>query len=77
MTHDAIIALSLISQITGLVSVLALYVSSIGVPWDRQSWKGETPYEVRRRRIQILMAWIGVPCAIVAVGCQMAITLWS
>lgn len=77
MSQDVVVALSLISQVTGLISVLALYVASIGVPWNRQTWKGESNYEVRRRRLQVLMAWIGVPCAVVAVGCQMTITLYS
>jgi hypothetical protein len=77
LSQDVVVALSLISQVTGLISVLALYVASIGVPWNRQTWKGESNYEVRRRRLQVLMAWIGVPCAVVAVGCQMTITLYS
>ena len=70
-------ALNLISQATGLVSILALYVASIGVPWEKRSWGGKTPYEVKQRNRQILMAWIGVPCAVTAVGCQTAITLFG
>ena len=50
----------------------ALYVNSIGVPWDKQSWKASTPFEIARRRCQIICAWIGMPCAIIAVSCQTA-----
>ena len=75
MTRDIAVALNLVSQATGLVSVLALYVNSIGVPWDRQSWDGRTPFEQRRRRRQIVCACIAIPCALVAVGCQTTLTL--
>ena len=56
MSPGTVVALSLISQATGLVSVLALYVASIGVPWKSQTWKGSIPSEVRHRKRQILMA---------------------
>jgi len=75
MSPETVTMLSLISQGTGLISILALYVASIGVPWEKKSWKGETEYEIRRLKRQKLTAWIGVPCALIAVGCQTAITM--
>lgn len=77
MSPETVTLLNLVSQATGLASILALYVASIGVPWDQQSWKGQTDFEVRHRKRQIWMARIGVPCAIIAVGCQTAITLFD
>jgi hypothetical protein len=76
MPRDWVATLNLISQAAALISILGLYANSISVPWDLRSWKGKTPWELRRRRRQILAAWIGVPCAFIAVGCQTALTLW-
>ena len=77
MLPDTVTLLNLISQATGLISILALYVATIGVPWDKASWKGKTDYEVRRRKRQLWMAGIGVPCAFSAIGSQTVITLFG
>ena len=68
--------LSYISQATGLVAALTLFYASIAVPWQKQTWKGESPEEVRhRRRQQRLLCWAGIPCTLFAVACQTAITV--
>jgi hypothetical protein len=77
MLREWVFTLNLISQAAGLVSVLALYYAGIGVPWDKQSWKGVTEFEVQRRQRQYWSAWVGIPCTFIAVGCQTAITLWG
>ena len=77
MTKDTIILLNLVSQAAGLLSVVLLYMNSIGVPWDKQTWKGASTFEQKRYRRQLVCAWIGIPCAIMAVGCQTVITLWG
>ena len=67
--------LALISQAAGLISILTLFYASIGMPFDKISWEGQTPQEKRHRRKQNILKWIGIPCAFIAVGCQTLITL--
>jgi len=62
--------LELISVTTAFVSGMLLYYGSLGVPPEEQSYKGQTPYELAIKRRQRLMVWIGIPCAVIAFGCQ-------
>ena len=77
MTPEHQEALSYLSQATGLVAVLALYWASLGVPFEMQSWKGKTPREVRHKRRQHVLKWIGLPCVFISVGCQTVITVFG
>ena len=70
-------ALSYVSQATGLVAVLALYVGSLGFPFEKRSWKGKTPPERRHKRRQQVLRWVGLPCVFISVGCQTAITVFG
>lgn len=66
--------LSYLSHATGLIAVLALYVGSLGFPFEKQTWKGQSPPERRHRLRQRVLRWVGLPCVFITVGCQMAIT---
>lgn len=74
MTLECHQALSYVSQATGLVAVLALYVGSLGFPFEEQTWKGQSPPERSHRRRQRILRWVGLPCVFISVGCQTAIT---
>jgi hypothetical protein len=75
MSHNAIVALNVLSVATGAAAALLLYWGSLGIPWKLRSWSGETPIEKRYERTQRIMAWVGIPCVIVAAGCQLAAIL--
>ena len=77
MSPETEIALNLVSQATGLISILSLFWASLGVPHDKESWKGSTAFEIMHRKRRRVLKWIGIPCAVIAVGCQTVITLWS
>ena len=71
------VILNLISQATALGSIAALFYSSVGVPWEMQSWKGNTEPEKRWRQRQRILAWaIGFPLAAGSIGCQTFLTLF-
>ena len=44
------VLLTLVSQATGLISILTLFYASIGVPFHKISWEGQTPHEKRHRK---------------------------
>ena len=69
--------MSYIGLATGLGAVLALYWSSIGIPFEKQSWKGKTAPEVSHKRRQQVLKWIGLPCVFVSFVCQFAIVYLS
>ena len=75
METECFKVLSYISIVAGLVAVLALYYASLAVPFDMQSFKGETEPELRYKRRQKMLKWVGLPCVFVSVGCQTAITI--
>jgi hypothetical protein len=50
--------------------VLLLYLGSLGVPHTIKSWSGESEPEKWWRWRTRLLVWVGIPFAIVAVGCQ-------
>jgi hypothetical protein len=77
MTPECEQALSYVSQGTGLIGVLALYVGSLGFPFEKRSWKGKTPAEGRHKRRQQVLKWVGLPCVFISVGCQTAITVFG
>ena len=59
-------------------ALLLLYFGSLGVPNTIRSWGGESEPEKRWRRRARLLVWVtGVPCAIIAVGCQTIITIYQ
>ena len=73
MEHLAI--LSYISQAAGLISILTLFWASLDISFHEASWGGQTSREKSHRRKKRVLKRIGIPCAIIAVGCQTAITL--
>ena len=74
MTRQMI--LQLLSQATGLMSAFVLYYASFGVKWEKQTWDGTSPHELAVQRRQKILGWLGVACAVVAVGSQTILTLW-
>jgi hypothetical protein len=71
------VILNLVSQATALGSIASLFYASAGVPWEMQSWKGNTEPEKRWRQRQRILAWVvGFPLAVVSIGCQTILTLW-
>ena len=76
MTQDVATALNLISIGTAAAAALLLYAGSLGVPWKIQTWSGESKAEKRYIQIRACMAWIGIPCVIIVVVCQIAVILW-
>jgi hypothetical protein len=67
--------LELVSVCAAFTSGMLLYYGSLGIPWGMQSWSGESPAELRMKRKQTLMVWVGVPCAIIAFVVQVVIIL--
>ncbi|HKD30897.1 MAG TPA: hypothetical protein VKC66_33940 [Xanthobacteraceae bacterium] len=76
MRPDTLKLLEFISEGTGLLSVLLLYWASLAVPAGMKSWSGESEPEKRWDSRAKVLAWIGVPCAVIAVGCQAIITIY-
>jgi hypothetical protein len=70
MSHGWVMVLNLGSVIFGTAAALLLYVGSLTVPWKLRSWSGETDIEKRYGRTQSLMAWIGIPCVLLAAAFQ-------
>lgn len=74
MTPEGEQILAYVSHATGLIAVLALYVGSLGFPFEKQTWKGQSQPERSHRLRQRVLQWIGLPCVFITVGCQFAIT---
>jgi hypothetical protein len=68
-------ALNLVSVVAGAAAALLLYWASLSVPWKLRSWTGETPVEKRYERIQHIMAWVGIPCVLIAAVCQAVVAI--
>jgi hypothetical protein len=69
------VALNLISQGAALVSIVTLYVASVGIPGHEETWDGEE--SIQRERRNKKLAWaVGIPAAIMSVGCQTILTIW-
>jgi hypothetical protein len=77
MRPETVKLLEFVSQGTGLASVLLLYFGSLAVPHGIRSWSGESEPEKRWHRRAVFLVIIGVPCAIIAVGCQTIITIYG
>jgi hypothetical protein len=69
------LTLELLSVTAAFGSGLLLYYGALGVPWEKQSYKGQTQFELETKHRQKLMVWIGVPCAFVAYFLQLAVIL--
>jgi hypothetical protein len=67
--------LELISITAAFVSGMLLYYGSLGIPWQKRSWKGQTDYEQEAEARQRLMVRVGVPCAFIAYLSQAAVIL--
>jgi hypothetical protein len=75
MQHSWVVSLNLVSVIASMVSAFCLYWASLTVPWKLRSYGGETPVEKKYDRTQRIMAWIGLPCVVIAGVCQAAVIL--
>lgn len=75
MSPELIKALNLTSEVTAAASALLLYWGSLSVPWSMQSYSGESEPEKKYRRTRRIMIGIGIPCVLIAAGCQIAVTL--
>jgi hypothetical protein len=62
--------LELVSVTAAFASGMLLYYGSLGVPREKESWKGRTELELAIKRRQRAMVLIGIPCAILAFLCQ-------
>jgi hypothetical protein len=67
--------LELTSVIFAFISGMTLYYAGLGVPDEDKSWKGQTPKERAIKRRQTVMAWLGIPAAVVALIAQIAVIL--
>jgi hypothetical protein len=67
--------LNVTSAIAAGTAALLLYWGSLSAPWKLQSWTGETPDEQRWERIRRIMKWVGIPCVIIAVICQVIVAI--
>ena len=70
MSHGWIIALNLGSVVLGAIAALLLYVGSLTIPWKLRTWSGESDIEKRYGRTQSIMAWLGIPCVLLAATLQ-------
>ena len=64
MTAEWQQALSYISIGTGLIAALSLFLASLDVSHEMQSWKGKTPAELKHRCRQRVLKWVGLLCLI-------------
>lgn len=69
-------AIQLLAIASGFVAAMTLFGASLAVPWNMQSWDGETNEEKRFRRRRQIMKWIGIPSAVLSATCQVAVTVW-
>jgi hypothetical protein len=67
--------LELISVSTAFASGMLLYYGSLGIPWEMQTYKGQTERELEIKRRQKLMTRVGIPCAITAFVVQVIVIL--
>jgi hypothetical protein len=74
-SHSWIMALNLMSVVTGAAAALLLYWGSLSVPWKIRSWTGETPAEQHYERARRIMKWIGIPCVFIAAICQVIVAI--
>ncbi len=77
MSHGLLIALNLGSVILGACAALLLYLGGLTVPWKLRSWTGETDIEKRYERTQSLMAWLGIPCVLLAAAFQAVVIIFG
>jgi hypothetical protein len=77
MSHIWIVTLNLVSISAWMVSSFCLYWASLTIPWKNRSYGGETPIEKKYERTQWIMASIGLPCVVIASGCEAVAVLWS
>jgi hypothetical protein len=75
MSPELVKALNLISEVTAAASALLLYWGSLSAPWSIQSYSGDSEPEQRYRHTRRAMVCIGIPCVVIAAGCQIAVTL--
>ena len=68
--------IQLVAVASALFAALTLFYGSIGIPAQRQSWKGATWFEQRWRRRQRALKWIGLPSAVLSASCQIVAILW-
>jgi hypothetical protein len=67
--------LQTISTVAALISALCLYYGSLGVPFEIQSYKGQSPRELAVKRREKILKWIGIPSAIIA-GISQIWSIW-
>jgi hypothetical protein len=65
----------IVSVGAAFVSAMTLYYGSLGIPDEEKTWKGQTPRELATKRRQKVMAWIGLPCAVLAFVSQLVVIL--
>jgi hypothetical protein len=63
--------LQAISVLAAFVSAMCLYYGSLGVPSEEETWNGQSAREVAVKRRQVVLKWIGIPAAILALACQL------
>jgi hypothetical protein len=55
---------------TGYIAALALFVGAFCVPFEKQSWKSSTEFEIKRKRRQKLLNAVGLTSATLSVAMQ-------
>jgi hypothetical protein len=64
------------SGIAAFISIMTLYYGSLGISHEDKSWGGKTPRELAINRRQKVMAWIGIPCAVLALISQLIVIFY-
>lgn len=60
------------SWASGLIAALSLFWAGIG---KTKSWKETSLHDIRLKRRQKVLKWIGLPCMFVSFVCQAAVKI--
>jgi hypothetical protein len=76
MSAEAYLTLQILAAAGALAAALFLYFGSLGVPFELQTWKGQTDTELRIKRRQRIMKWAGIASALLSFFCTVLAILY-
>jgi hypothetical protein len=76
MTPELSRFLQAAAVIAAFVSAMVLYYGALGAHRELQNQKEHPDTQVRRRRRQRAMRWVGMPAAAIALVCQLIVILY-
>ena len=77
MSHDAVKLLSLAALALTFASLVLLMIAAFGVPWDKRTLDGASPFEIARKRRQYWTLVSGTACGGLAILLQAVLTLYG